>query len=467
MNQTFLDYYRCPESFANFTLTGEPAKNSGFFLFGEDVLCYGSSSSCFLAPEVRPHLYDALADVAIDGPTLRLPFDPAEITENLRRERYLQNPHGNDEKTSRQRALSNAYRFLRPALPVAIRKHLQRFHLNGWDKLPFPNWPVDRTVDTLLERIFTLALQAHGVDRIPFIWFWPEGAPSCAIVTHDVETLSGRNFCSRLMDLDDSVGIKSSFQIVPERRYPIPTSFLDMIREREFEINIHDLNHDGRLFDNREVFLRRAERINRYAKDFAATGFRSAALYRNPEWFAALDFAYDMSIPSVAHLDPQRGGCCTVQPFFIGNILELPLTTTQDYSLFHILNDYSLDLWKRQIALITETHGLVSFIVHPDYVIAKRARVMYQALLAYLAQLRADGTLWIALPREVNQWWRQRSQMKLVGDGNRWRIAGEGKERARLAFATLVGDKLAFTIAKANLPERGLSRRDDGASLRG
>lgn len=450
MNQTFLDYYRCPEGFAAFSMTGEPSEHPGFFLFGEDIVCYGRGSSGFLAPAVRRNLYDALADVAIDGASLRLPFNPTEIIENLRRERYLRNSHDAASKTLLEWSLYNAYRFLRPALPITIRKHLQRLYLRGWEKLPFPRWPVDTTVDTILEKLFALALKTHAVDRIPFIWFWPEGAASCAILTHDVETLPGRIFCSRLMDLDDSAGIKSSFQIVPEQRYPIPPSFLNSIRARGFEINVHDLNHDGHLFANREVFLRRAERINRYGKEFGSLGFRSGSLYRNPEWLEALDFSYDMSFPNIAHLDPQRGGCCTVLPFFIGKILELPLTATQDYSLFHILNNYSTDLWERQIARITGKHGLVSFIVHPDYLIEKRARNTYQKLLGYLGQLRAEGLLWIALPREVDQWWRERSQMKVQGNGKRWRIEGKGKERARLAFATLDGDRLGFTVEDQN-----------------
>jgi hypothetical protein len=69
-------------------------------------------------------------------------------------------------------------------------------------------------------------------------------------------------------------------------------------------------------------------------------------VYRNLECFDAFRLDYDMSVPSVAHLDPQRGGCCTVMPYFIGDLVELPLTTTQDYSLFHILGDHSLDLWR-------------------------------------------------------------------------------------------------------------------------
>ncbi len=61
-----------------------------------------------------------------------------------------------------------------------------------------------------------------------------------------------------------------------------------------------------------------------------------------------------MSVPNVAHLDPQRGGCCTVMPYFIGDILEIPVTTIQDYTLFNILNDFSTRIWKEQTAIIRE-----------------------------------------------------------------------------------------------------------------
>ena len=67
--------------------------------------------------------------------------------------------------------------------------------------------------------------------------------------------------------------------------------------------------------------------------------------------------------------EPKRGGCCTVFPFFVCNVLELPLTTSQDYSIFHILNDYSIDLWKKQLDLIRKRNGLISFLAHPDYLI--------------------------------------------------------------------------------------------------
>jgi hypothetical protein len=219
---------------------------------------------------------------------------------------------------------------------------------------------------------------------------------------------------------------------------------LEQIRARGFEVNVHDLNHDGRLMCDHAEFLRRAERINMYGKQYGALGFRSAIMYRNSDWYDALDFSYDMSIPSVAHLDPQQGGCCTTLPFFIGNILELPLTTTQDYSLFNILNDYSIRLWKEQLSRIREGHGLASFIIHPDYNINPAARRVYTDLLRYLSELRAQGETWIALPREVAAWWRLRSRMHLVRDGDSWRIEGEGNERAKVAYAELVDEKLIY-----------------------
>ena len=167
-------------------------------------------------------------------------------------------------------------------------------------------------------------------------------------------------------------------------------------------------------------------------------------MYRKQQWFDALDFSYDMSVPNVGHLDPQRGGCCTVMPYFVGKILELPVTTTQDYTLFNILNDYSIDLWQKQIDLIMEKHGLISVIVHPDYVGGSRERTAYEALLAHLADLRSEKGIWIAIPGEVDRWWRQRAEMKLVKDGAGWRIEGQGSDRARIAYASQKDGRISY-----------------------
>jgi hypothetical protein len=209
---------------------------------------------------------------------------------------------------------------------------------------------------------------------------------------------------------------------------------------------VHDLNHDGHLYRSREEFVRRAAKINAYGRKFAATGFRGAILNRKQGWFDALDFAYDTSVPNVAHLDPQQGGCCTVMPFFIGDILELPVTTTQDYMLFHVLRDYSIDLWKEQIGMILARFGLINVIVHPDYITKDRERAVYESLLRYLCEQRDNDKLWIATPGEVNRWWRQRAAMHIVEENGEVRVEGPGSERARIAYASEKDGRLVFSF---------------------
>jgi hypothetical protein len=443
--QLLTDRFRCPEKVADFVIRGDLSHDAGYFRLGSDV-CYGQCSSGAPLKSVTESLHDARGHVVTNGSSVQLPFDPVQVVDNLRCERYLGYSTGGERRLPANRVLRNLYYVMRPIMPVSVRKHFQRLYFRGWNKTPFPTWPVDRTVENIFEQLLVLSMKSQKVKDVPFIWFWPEGARSCAILTHDVETSAGLDFCPQLMDLTDSFGIKGSFQIVPEKRYPVPELLLQTIRKRGFEINVHDLNHDGQLFSDRKQFWRRAERINRYARQFGALGFRSAVMYRNIDWYDALDLSYDMSIPNVAHLDPQQGGCCTVLPFFIGNILELPVTTTQDYSIFYVLNDYSIRLWQKQISLIREKHGLMNFVIHPDYIIDEAARRVYAELLHYLSELRSQRETWIALPSEVAAWWRLRSELNLVNVGNSWHIEGKGSERARVAHAVLANDTLTYEL---------------------
>jgi hypothetical protein len=133
-------------------------------------------------------------------------------------------------------------------------------------------------------------------------------------------------------------------------------------------------------------------------------------------------------------------------PYFLGNIVELPVTTIQDYTLFNILNDYSIDIWKQQIEAIREKHGLMSFIVHPDYVMDAVSRGVYEQLLSHLSNLRKEQNLWITLPGELNRWWRQRAAMQLVETPDGWHIEGTGSERARLAWAREDNGRLVFDL---------------------
>lgn len=450
--KTLMDYYRLPESIVRFRVKKPEGAEAGYFRAGADTICFGRTTDVRQEPVPVSQLRDALADAEVANGEVTLSFNPSETTGNLYRELYIDN-----WRKGSSAAVTNLYYFVRPLLPVGIRRHLQSIYLSDWKSLPFPKWPVDCSVDNLMEDLLKLVLRASGEHEIPFIWFWPEGHQSCAIMTHDVESRLGARFCPTLMDVDDSFGIKASFQIIPEDRYLVRPEFLRSIKERGFEVAIHDLNHDGHLYRDREQFLQRATKINSYGVEFGAPGFRAAVLYRKQLWYDALNFEFDMSVPNVAHLDPQRGGCCTVMPYFLDHILEIPVTTVQDYTLFNVLHDYSIDLWKEQMEIIMQKHGCMSFIVHPDYVTTPGSMGIYKQLLACLAEQRESRNIWITTPSQLNKWWRQRAAMKLVRGADGWRIEGEGSDKARVGFAQERDGQLVLT--KSGLEEEAIAPR--------
>ena len=248
------------------------------------------------------------------------------------------------------------------------------------------------------------------------------------------------------MDIDDAVQIKSSFQLIPAARYVVSDRILESFRRRRFEVNVHDLKHDGRLFEDQARFTVYAKLINEHARHFQSKGFRSGVLYRNADWVQALRFSYDMSVPNVGHLDPQPGGCCTVMPYYIGKLLELPLTTTQDYSLFNIVGTYSTSLWQEQINTIHRQHGLMSFNIHPDYLDCPEDLGAYKELLSTLSRYRSEANTWIPRPGELDSWWRMRTNMRLQRTDTGWRIEGVGAERARIAYACIHDDVLSYQV---------------------
>lgn len=440
----FRDYFCCPQQFAAIQPQGGLSADAGYFRFG-GAICYGRRSGNDPIRRATDGLTDLMTAVTCGPEGVGLPFDLAEVLRNLREERYPQDPQPYLERITGSGALRHFYYFVRPVLPVGVRRHIQKIRLGDWRRILFPAWPVDVTVEALMESVMALVLKNRG-GEVPFIWFWPDAAKSAVIVTHDVEGAHGGAFCDTLMTLDDSFGIKSSFQIVPEGRRTLSAGMVDRIRQRGFEVNIHDLNHDGHLFDNRAQFLERAARINAHAQRLRCNGFRTGAMYRELQWFDSLAFSYDMSVPNAAHLEPQRGGCCTVMPYFLGKMVELPLTTVQDYSLFHILGDYTIGLWQQQTELIMARHGLITVLTHPDYLVEDRARAVYADLLAYLQKLRSERCLWMALPADVDHWWRSRHRMTLVPEGRTWRIEGPQSQRATLAFARLEGDRVVYRL---------------------
>ena len=442
MNNVLQDHFRVPAGLLGCATKGPLTERPEFFEIGGNLRLYGRHSTVDHAGGAAAY-QRAVAAMRFSRGQVECRFDAGEVVSNLLHERYEPEPEPNSVGGDVARAI---YYAVRPLLGVSARRHLQRRALRGWESRTFPHWPVDRTADLLRQELLRTALLSGEMEPIPFIWFWPEGKQGCVLMTHDVETTAGLEACHDLMDLDQSYGLRSSFQLIPGGRYHVSTDMLTAMRSRGFEVNLHDWNHDGALFKSRAVFEQRAGRINECASQWQAEGFRAGSLYRHPDWLDLLHVSYDMSSPNTAQLDPQHGGCCTVFPWFAGNVLEIPVTMTQDYTLFHILGDYSIDLWRRQLKIIFDGFGMASCIVHPDYILEHRARRIYQELLAELRDLSFERNLWTPIPGEVNRWWRERQAMRLERAGDRWIIVGRGSEQARVAYAKLDGDRLVYSL---------------------
>src|SRR5258708_5277803 len=175
---------------------------TGFFRFGSDIVCYGECSSG-AAPDVAASVdFDARNATSVSGSEIQMPFDVSNVIDNLRRERYVQQLSSGRRNVTQEGLVREVLYAGREFLPILFRRHLQRAYFKNWQSISFPHWPVDFTVDSLHEGFLQLSMRAQGSDQVPFIWFWPDGASSCLILTHDVESAAGRNFCSSLIDID-------------------------------------------------------------------------------------------------------------------------------------------------------------------------------------------------------------------------------------------------------------------------
>src|SRR5579862_4254145 len=126
--RALLDHYRCPETSVDFAPVGEVSPKSGFFRFDRS-LCYGQSTLGSPADAAGSHLSDLYQYADTRGATVGLSFDPSQIIDNLRLERYIGCGGSAKQTILSSESIRKTYYFLRPLLDVSIRKHLQRLFL--------------------------------------------------------------------------------------------------------------------------------------------------------------------------------------------------------------------------------------------------------------------------------------------------------------------------------------------------
>lgn len=256
---------------------------------------------------------------------------------------------------------------------------------------------------------------------------WPDGRQFAVVLTHDVETARGVERCRKVMDIEERLGFRSAFYFVPER-YPVPAELRQEMVQRGFEVGVHGLRHDLSLFRSKKEFERQAVAINRYLKDWNAVGFRCPYMIRNLVWLHdALDIEYDSSTFDTDPFELQPSGVGTIFPFTVDRgprgegKVELPYTLSQDLTLFVLLGETGIDVWKTKLDWIGDQGGMALLDTHPDYMqpdpkIASDEYPCrnYEEFLEYVST-RYAGQYWQALPREVAAFVAKSKQAKNSG----------------------------------------------------
>jgi hypothetical protein len=343
----------------------------------------------------------------------------------------------------RQSRLLSAYYTAKPLIPRRLQLAVRRVYARRQKARAFPAWPIEPILVDHQHSQLRRQLRESESSRIPLVNFWPHGRQFCVIVTHDVEGPAGIANISRVLEVERRHGYVSAWNFVAEG-YEVPSGLFDEIRAGGCEIGLHGIKHDGRLFRDRAHFEADLPEIHRYLEEWGAVGFRSPATHRNAAWMAELGCLYDGSFPDTDPFEPQPGGCCSIFPFFMGEMVELPITLVQDHTLFEILREPSIALWKDKSDWIIRNHGLVHLVVHPDYLCTADRLAAYEEFLVFL---NLQERKWHALPREVAHWWKTRAGLRCEsGPGEEARIVGGPSDGATVAYAREESDRIVFDL---------------------
>jgi hypothetical protein len=302
--------------------------------------------------------------------------------------------------------LRRFYYDLKPFLPRRLRTAARRFQAARVLRRSGAVWPI-----------------CESAGAQPDGWTgWPEGKRFAVVLTHDVEGPEGFEKCRKLMELDMRCGFRSAFNFVPEGDYSPAATFRDELRGNGFEVGVHDLRHDGKLYRDRESFRRQAAEINRYLKAWGAVGFRSAYMLHQLDWTHDLEVLYDASTFDSDPFEPQPDGCNTIFPFWVGGqngdgFVEIPYTLPQDSTLFLYLREPTWEIWRRKLDWVASHGGMAHLTVHPDYMrfagdSATDMTYPAERFSEFLDYVRTNyvDQYWQPLPRQIAKFFLERQR---------------------------------------------------------
>jgi hypothetical protein len=300
-------------------------------------------------------------------------------------------------------SLNKLFYSIKPFIPRSLQIAIRRVIASRKRRLCSDVWPID-----------------PAACKKPEGWQgWPDGKKFALVIQHDVDTQKGHDNCHWLMGLEHRLGIKSLYSIVPER-YKISKSLLNELPDQGFDIGVHGLKHDGKLFSSEQTFKESAVKINQYLKEWQSVGFTSPSMHHNPDWMHMLNIEYCTSTFDTDPFEPQPDGACTIFPYYVQRnqnhgYVELPYTLPQDHLLFVILKEKNINIWKKKLDWIVANGGMALFNTHPDYMNFNGSKVqreeypvrLYEEFLEYIEKTY-KGQYWQALPREIAQFWMEK-----------------------------------------------------------
>jgi hypothetical protein len=318
------------------------------------------------------------------------------------------------EQERRPPAKLKAYYRVKKFIPAWLRYRLNSSAVRLRRARDFPSWPCESALIEFWRGWMRESLQRLGVSDGYHIGFWPHGKSCCIVLTHDVESPLGMARMERMADLEERWGFRSAWNL-PLAQYEIDWKLVERLKERGFEFGAHGLCHDGRLFRSERDFNILAPLLQRLAREHDLRGFRSPSTLRCAELIEKLDFDFDASFADTDPYEPQPGGSCSIFPYFLGNLVELPYTLPQDHTLIQLLRRDPLSVWTVKASWVASLGGMVLTLVHPDYCGSGSYLRLYEELLKHLATIESA---WRALPSQVAAWWRKRATMTLhIADG--------------------------------------------------
>jgi hypothetical protein len=359
--------------------------------------------------------------------------------EHYQHERYLDG-HG------RSRLLP-IYYACKPLLPRRVQLAMRRRYAPRQAARSFPAWPFEPVLVQRRYDELRAELDERGAGRLPIGNYWPRRARFAYVLTHDVEGPAGVELIPRVRELERRYGCVSSWNFVAED-YPIPAGCFEQLRAEGCEIGLHGISHDCKLFQSRANFEADLPKIHAYLKQWDIAGFRSPATHRRAEWMHELGCLYDSSFPDSDPFEPQAGGCCSIHPFMFEDLVELPITLMQDHTLMEILRVGTIEPWVTKSEWLIRHHGLINLITHPDYLDTPERLGLYEEFLAFLTGRTTGG--WHALPREVAEWWRVRTGLRVQEAAEGSAIVGGERDggggEASVAFARVQEDELLIDV---------------------